>query len=397
MKTFFKNISLKHKLIIALVVAIILDVLDVVLGKVGICVLFRGEFFCLKLYAFTFVTYKFLNILTNNNKYISKFGTFFLCFSSVVLSRINFDLITLGELFIIFLNKYYDNKNIVKKDINTKSLKKNNAICIIGMILSVIAYILSSEFSLQFSLLYLFVGLTIWTILRQDKKYWKKSFLIGFVSLAILYGIYALIGKYTNLYTLVNSNEANASTNLFSYQYSFLMPYTNYENKIAYYSLIHLFPFPLIMAGIYSFKHDDSKHDSFFITMMLVVALEIMMTLTFVPDVVKLYTGFKYINGIDLAFSIGLLNLYILYYIWSNIKEAFFQKQIYGIYVILAIVVISSFMPNPFFERKYLYLFVAITTALDYMTLNCNNPKYLKITMWLYTILTIWGIPALFI
>ena len=122
MKTFLKNKTMKQKIIFALIIAVILDVLDIVLGRLGICVLFRGEFFCLKLCAFTFVTYKFLNLLTNDNKYVSKFGTFFLCFSSVILARINFDLITLGELFIIFLNKYFENKGVVTKD--TKIAKK---------------------------------------------------------------------------------------------------------------------------------------------------------------------------------------------------------------------------------------------------------------------------------
>ena len=101
MKTFLDKISTKQKIITLLIIAIVLDALDIVLGKMGIFVLFRGEFFLLKLLALIFVTYKFLNILTGENKTIAKFGTFFLCFSTAVLARINFDLITLGELFII--------------------------------------------------------------------------------------------------------------------------------------------------------------------------------------------------------------------------------------------------------------------------------------------------------
>ena len=395
MKNFLKKMTLKQKLIVALIIVVILDILDFTLGKLGVCVLFRGEFFCLKLYAFTIVTYKFLNILTNNDKYISKFGTFFLCFSSPVLARINFDLVTLSELFIIFLNKYFDNKNVVQKD--EKSKRKNIIFSIIGMILSTIAYVLSSDFSLQFPLIYLFIGLAIWTILKQDKKYWKNSFGIGGIALVVLYVIYFLIGKYTNLYVSASSSNIATSSYLFSFPYSFLMPYTNYGNKVLYYSLLHLFPLPLIMAGIYSFKNDDSKHDSFFITMMAVTVFEIVMTLNTLPNIVKTHTGFAYSNGVDVAFAIGLLNLYILYYMWSNVKEKLFKKKSIGINIVLALVVITNLIPNPFFDRRYLYLFVAITTALEFLAINYTNPKYIKAAMWLFTILTIWGLPALFI
>ena len=84
MKSFFKNLSLKQIVTITLVLAAALDIVDIVLGKLGIFVLFRGNFFALRLYAMIFVTYKFINILTNENKYISKFGTFFICCSTAV-------------------------------------------------------------------------------------------------------------------------------------------------------------------------------------------------------------------------------------------------------------------------------------------------------------------------
>ena len=135
MKTFLGKISTKQKIITLIIIAIVLDALDIVLGKMGIVVLFRGEFFLLKLLALIFVTYKFLSILTGENKTIAKFGTFFLCFSTAVLARINFDLITLGELFIIFLNRFYDNSSIVSKEKNPNA-KKINHICIFGMIIS---------------------------------------------------------------------------------------------------------------------------------------------------------------------------------------------------------------------------------------------------------------------
>ena len=395
MKSFFKKLSLKQIVIITLVIAVLLDIVDIVLGKLGIFALFRGNFFALRLYAMIFVTYKFINILTNDNKYISKFGTFFICCSTAVLTRVNFDLITLGELFILFLNKFYDNKKVFEKD--EKLFKRNNKICILGMVISIISFILSSDFSLQFSLIYVFIGLAIWSILQQDKKYWKKSFIVGTIGLAIMYIIYLLIGRYTNLYNLEEVYDVTPGVGFFSYAYSFLMPYTNIVNKISYYSLLHLFPLPLIMAGIYSFKNDNSKDDSFFLTMMAVTVFEIMMTVYFIPDVVKIYTGLKYANILDITFAIGLLNIYILYYIWANIKEKMFKKDIHSIWIILVIIVALFFIIDLPLGRGYKKLFVAVVAALDYLALNTTKDKYLKATMWLFTILTIWGIPALFI
>lgn len=395
MKSFFKNLSLKQIVTITLVLAAALDIVDIVLGKLGIFVLFRGNFFALRLYAMIFVTYKFINILTNENKYISKFGTFFICCSTAVLTRVNFDLITLGELFIIFLNKFYNNKKVFGKD--EKLFKRNNKICIIGMVISIISYILSSDFSLQFSLIYVFIGLAIWSVLQQDKKYWKKSFSIGTIGLVLIYITYLLIGRYTNLYSLEEAYDVTPSVGFFSYAYSFLIPYTNFVNKISYYSLLHLFPLPLIMAGIYSFKNDNSKNDSFFLTMMAVTVFEIMMTVYFIPDVVKIFTGLKYAAILDISFAIGLLNIYILYYIWANIKEKMFKKDIHSIWIILVIIVAIFFILDLPLGRGYKKLFIAVVAALDYLALNTTKEKYLKATMWLFTILTIWGIPALFL
>lgn len=397
MKTFLDKISTKQKIITLIIIAIVLDALDIVLGKMGIFVLFRGEFFLLKLLALIFVTYKFLSILTGENKTIAKFGTFFLCFSTAVLARINFDLITLGELFIIFLNRFYDNSTTVTKEKNPNA-KRVNHICIFGMIISAISYIISSNFSLQFSLIYVFIALAIWTILKQDKKRWKKSFLIAFISLIILYGIYVLIGTFTSLYGIENQTESKISltTALFSYPFSFLMPYTNFANKVSYYSLFSLFPLPIILAGLYSFKNDNSKHDYLFIPMMFVTVFEIVV-FSSLPDVVKVYTGIGFSTIIDIAFAIGLLNVYLLYYIWGNIKEPMFKKPIHGIYLVLAIVVVMYFMGGMVLEKNYIYLYTAITTLLGYLAINYDKPKYVRATMWLYTILTLWGIPALFL
>ena len=397
MKKFLSKISTKQKMMILLIIAIVLDALDIVLGRMGIVVLFRGEFFLLKLYALVFVTYKFLNILTGENKTIAKFGTFFICFSTAVLARINFDLITLGELFVIFLNRFYDNSSIVSKEKNPNT-KKVNHICILGMIISAISFIISSDFSLQFSLIYVFIALAIWTILKQDKKIWKKSFLVTFISLIVLYGIYILIGRFTALYGIENQEENNISltTAMFSYPFSFLMPYTNFANKTSYYSLLNLFPLPLILAGIYSFKNDNSKHDYLFIPMMFVTVFEIVV-FNIMPNVVKVYTGIGYSTIIDIAFAIGLLNMYLLYYIWGNIKETMFKKQIYGIYLILGIVIVMYFAGGMILGRKYMYLYVVIGTLLDFLAINYDKPKYVKATMWIYTILTLWGIPALFL
>ena len=394
MKSFLKKLSLKQKVIITLVIAAILDIADIVLGKLGILVLFRGNFFALRLYAMIFVTYKFINILTNENKYISKFGTFFICCSSAVLARINFDLVTLGELFVIFLNKYFDYKTIAKDE---ALVKKSTKICIVGMIVSIVSYILSSDFSLQFSLIYIFIALSIWSILKQDKKYWKKSFIVGGIGLVIVYCIYFLIGKYTNLYAINMSNDVTPNVGFFSYAYSFMIPYTNFANKVSYYSLLHLFPLPLIMAGIFSFKNDNSKDDSFFLPMMAVTVFEIMMTVYFVPDIFKVLTGIKYAQMIDISFAIGLLNIYTLYYIWSNVSEKLFEKDIHSIWIILVIIVVLYYMIDLPLSIGYKRLFIAAVTALDYLSITTYKDKYLKATMWLFTLLTIWGIPALFL
>ena len=130
--------------------------------------------------------------------------------------------------------------------------------------------------------------------------------------------------------------------------------------------------------------------------MMFVTVFEIVV-FNIMPNVVKVYTGIGYSTIIDIAFAIGLLNMYLLYYIWGNIKETMFKKQIYGIYLILGIVIVMYFAGGMILGRKYMYLYVVIGTLLDFLAINYDKPKYVKATMWIYTILTLWGIPALFL
>ena len=89
--------------------------------------------------------------------------------------------------------------------------------------------------------------------------------------------------------------------------------------------------------------------------------------------------------------------MYVLYYIWGNIKEPMFKKPIYGIYLVLAIVTGMYFAGGMILEKKYMYLYTVIATLLGYLAINYNKPKYVRATMWIYTILTLWGIPALFL
>lgn len=390
-----KKIDTKYILMIIGVIALIVDV---------ICIRFsfwKTDFFCIRLLALLISTNIFLKQLTNNDKVVSKWGTIIIGLSSAVLSGISFDLITFGEIFIIFLNKVTDSE--VSKTESEKDKKIKKILYILGMIISAFAYLFKFDLSLEISFGYVFLALAIWVLIKNRKKY-KLNLKNVFITIGIVAFITAvsiLVEVNTGLFSQAsdickNNRIGNGLTYNFSYIYNFLLPYkdTGINSNLA--SMISVFPVPVILALVYLYKKE--KHEEFLFPMLCVITLEFVWSMISLPNIIGNITGLSLVSIKDVTLGVALANIYMFLYMYSNIEEQALSF-VSSIRLTLVILVLNFFvkMPNAYSAKIYSYIFAIVLTLESFLMLCYTDKKYKKVSLWVMGLLTIIGLPIVFL
>ena len=390
-----KKIDTKYILMIIGVIALIADV---------ICIRFsfwKTDFFCIRLLALLISTNIFLKQLTNNDKVVSKWGTIIIGLSSAVLSGISFDLITFGEIFIIFLNKVTDSE--VSKTESEKDKKVKKILYILGMIISAFAYLFKFDLSLEISFGYVFLALAIWVLIKNRKKYklnLKNVFItIGIVAFIAIVSI--LVEVNTGLFSQArdickNNRIGNGLTYNFSYIYNFLLPYkdTGMNSNLA--SMISVFPVPVILALVYLYKKE--KHEEFLFPMICVITIEFVWSMISLPNIIGNITGLSLVSIKDATLGVALANVYMFLYMYSNVEEQAVSFTA-AIRLTLLILVMNFFvrLPNAYSDKIYNYIFAIVLTLESFLMLCYTDKKYKKVSLWVMGLLTIIGLPIVFL
>lgn len=390
-----KKIDTKYILMIIGVIALIADV---------ICIRFffwKTDFFCIRLLALLISTNIFLKQLTNNDKVVSKWGTIIIGLSSAVLSGISFDLITFGEIFIIFLNKVTDSE--VSKTESEKDKKIKKILYILGMIISAFAYLFKFDLSLEISLGYVFLALAIWVLIKNRKKYklnLKNVFItIGIVAFIAIVSI--LVEVNTGLFSQArdickNNRIDNGLTYNFSYIYNFLLPYkdTGMNSNLA--SMISVFPVPVILALVYLYKKE--KHEEFLFPMICVITIEFVWSMISLPNIIGNITGLSLVFIKDATLGVALANVYMFLYMYSNVEEQALSF-VSSIRLTLVILVLNFFVKTPiaYSAKIYSYIFAIVLTLESFLMLCYTDKKYKKVSLWVMGLLTIIGLPIVFL
>lgn len=390
-----KKIDTKYILMIIGVIALIVDV---------ICIRFsfwKTDFFCIRLLALLISTNIFFKQLTNNDKVVSKWGTIIIGLSSAVLSGISFDLITFGEIFIIFLNKVTDSE--VSKTESEKDKKIKKILYILGMIISAFAYLFKFDLSLEISFGYVFLALAIWGLIKNRKKY-KLNLKNVFITIGIVAFITAvsiLVEVNTGLFSQAsdvckNNRIGNGLTYNFSYIYNFLLPYKDTGMNLNLASMISVFPVPVILALVYLYKKE--KHEEFLFPMLCVITLEFVWSMISLPNIIGNITGLSLVSIKDATLGVALANVYMFVYMYSNVEEQAVSFTA-AIRLTLLILVMNFFvrLPNAYSAKIYSYIFAIVLTLESFLMLCYTDKKYKKVSLWVMGLLTIIGLPIVFL
>ena len=345
----------------------------------------------IKIIGLYLVTYELFMIITEKKKYLSLIATILIASSSFINWWMAIDILFFGELCIIALDKFMLSKT-----------KKFKTVWWAVLTYSFISYIFALYPAWQISFGYIFLALAIWVIIKNRKEYKFEKIDVLYV-LGTLLSIYLALSYFYNMATdaitsILNSSYPGARNEtggrglryLFSYLYSFMLPYLSDISTMEYASFLSVFPVPIIIAMVYLYKKE--KNAEFILPILIVLVLETVWCISGFPGFLSKLTLFNKVPVERCAVAIELGSIYLCFYMLSVVNEKVI-KQTTAIYIMLGIIVLICLSPLPesLDTRLYLNLFAVVGTLLGFLLLNIGNKKYEKIFLFFAIFLTLFS------
>lgn len=315
---------------------------------VGIAFAWNLRFFLLLL-----VSYELFYIITNEKKYYSLVGSIVVTFSGAVQWLSMFDVIIVGELAIVLLNKFLQSTNF-----------KIRVSCLIGITICAITYVFTFYPPFMVAFGYVFLALAIWIIIKNKDKY-KISIKDILVAIACIGFMIFIFLRYFNLSqntlnilanTSYPGNRISNGGNGIGYAFAWIMnPFLKtitFSDNCTLASIISLFPLPLIYS-IYCIK--NKKHLSFFIPITMFTLIETFFTIIGLPSIISKISLLNYTTVDRVAVAINFANVYMLFYILANIDGKHLTNEIKNIILVFLLIIglYSGVNVNPITKSVY--------------------------------------------
>ena len=337
--------------------------------------LFLG-FTNLKFFLMFLISYELCFIITKD-KNMAVVGTALISLSSYMILTLN-PVIIFGEAILVFIYKYLKEK---------KEHKKENALYIIGISLSMFLY--GAWFDLSFIIAFAYVILAMFVsfvlILKKEIKLEKKKIVSAFLVMlvgAIIIAIYHVCMVNFGFEKIsLNTTEANRLDLTFGYGINILQVFNDVENVENWLSFMSIFPIPVIIALVYLYKKED--HSEFLFPLSIVMVIEIVAASIGLPGVIGgIVLGFALVTKTTAALMVSLMSIYLIIYILAHLEERAIS-YIGTIYLVLALIVVYFFVTKPveLSSVGMYYAFVMIMTILSLLILNYPDKRYKKLFM----------------
>ena len=307
----------------------------------GLAVLWAGKWISLMLVAFEFGM-----LITDKKKLISLCGMLLIVFSAATQWWNMTDVLLWGMLALILVDKYLKSEKL-----------KTRIICAIGILISAVSYVFIMYPAWQVPFIFIYIAIFIHLCIKNRKNYklTKRDIIIIFFVILAIAGIGAR-------YLLMSKDALNATLNtdypgqrfeiggdgkevVFSYVYSYLLPYIETVNPCEPAGMISFYPIPMLLAIIYLIRNKDRKeHMSFFIPILIVSVIFSIFTLFKTNELFAKLTFLYMSPGRRLAVPLGFTQIVILIYLLSitNKNTKLIKNDIAKVASILISVVIFS-------------------------------------------------------
>lgn len=342
----------------------------------------------IKFFALLLASFELFLIITNQKQNMSIIAAIVLVFSGCI--QWNFtkiDSIILGEIITILIHK------IIKND----DMKKNILYAITTIACSIGYMYTFRPYAIAFG--YVFFALILWIILKNRKELkTNKSKIITLATTIIICIVGAIFAQmlFENSYLEDRTEKLNSGlSGLFTYIYTALLPYNEFEQREILGGIVSLFPIPMCIALYYMYKKDD--HVEFFFPMTVVAVLETVYCISGFPEIINKFTMLSCTSGLRVVPAVQLANLFILFYFLGNVETIFKMKHAIRVTIVAVILLALIQYPTIFASKGFLYLFAAELSLLVFLFLNYSDKKYEKVFLFFLVLISlIGGIPVCF-
>lgn len=331
----------------------------------------------LEFYALLLVSYELFLIITKGKKYSSLIGSIVVAFSGAV--QLNFSnlsiVLVLGELSVVIFDKLITAE------------KKKNLFSVIFIALGALYSIVSKMYAMSFA--YIFLALIIWIILKNKNVLKNKDVLFKVVVTSTTnIVISTLLFKFVNFNVNYTIENVSGLSYIFSYLYNFLLPFKNINEKELFGSFISLFPIPMLVSLYYLYKYE--KHAEFLLPITIITILQTVFCLSGFSETIDEIIGFNFIDVPRAVIAVNLANVYILFYMISNIEERVFSLK-KSITLTLITVCLLVFVPLPIAISNKVYLSVLSgeLCVLALLFYNFADSRYKNVLLTTLVILTL--------
>ena len=334
----------------------------------------------IKFYALILTSFE-LFLLITKNRYMACIGTILIIFSGCIVWNFNIATqIILGELIVLLVNKFFDEK------------KSKNIFIYSAIIGILIATYININTSIAIAFGYPFLAIIIWTIIinKENIKISSAVKLLCLTCFIVIVASLLLRGKFVTKanYHLKNDSEPNY---LFSYVYNILLPFKALAAKQDFGSFLSMFPVPMIIALFYIFKYE--KHSEFLLPLAITSVIETIFCTSGFPKIIKLLLLFNNVNIVHVAMAVNYTSLIMAFYMIANINEKIFSvKAAMRITVIVCcFICVFAKIPSVLGNRWYLTIYVVELASTIFLFLNFEDKKYKKVLLSLLIIFTLIG------
>lgn len=327
----------------------------------------------IKFIALVVITFFMCRIIANKRNGMAILGVMLICFSTAVVEYINSGLVEallFGQAIIILINAFLNN--------NTKA----KYLALVGMAFGIVGFLLLSNATWQISIGTVLLALIVWIFIKNKGKLNKKNVIL--LSLASVISTIVSIIFYN--YNVMNANEnGQIIYYLTSYFYSYILPF-NEEIKFVTHGaltcMISVFPMPLIIALVYMYKNE--KHMEYILPLVVVGLLQIIVSIMFkVSSIIPTYI---------MAISVSLVQIYLMIYFFSNVKEEIFSLKGAATATLIYLVFVAIMtVPKAVSSRLMLSLMALGTTLESFLFCKYEYFKIQKIAPVIYGIITLIG------
>ena len=357
-------------------------------------------FWILRLVLLFLISFEFLMLISNENKIISLAGTFLITFAPAVqwwwTPNGLPEMIIYGELTILLLNNYFNQKNFIRR---------NLIYCLLTILAGSYIFVLYPAW--QVPMAYILIIISLWILIEnyKDYKFDKKDILpISIFSILFIIALVYVYGKSKETMDLIANTvypgmrfetggdkyaeydiTCNSFIHMFKYWGNMFLPFTYNNlktNPCNFAVFFDLFPIGLIVSFIVLFK-DKIKDKLLIMLLFLYLFFTIWCAIGF-PKVLAQITMMKVSPVYRTIVILGFLNILIFVRSISLLKYKMNKAYSFGISFIFTILVVASniFIYEQYFNILKIIIVSILSFSLFYLILrNKINKLFMFLIM----------------